>query len=75
MKGENLFELGEGDLGTLLEDLVELLSLLIVRHETDHLEDGVESFSVKLLLVGVTTFELENLTEVLVLDVVHASAP
>ena len=74
MKGEYLFKLSERDLRTLLEDLVELLSLLVVGHEADHLENGVKSVSVKLLFAGIATFELENLSEVLVLDIVHASA-
>ena len=74
MQRENLLELIEGDLGVLLEDLVELLRLLVVGHEADHLEDVVEALAVQLLLVGVATFELEDFTEVLVLHIVHAGA-
>ena len=74
MQRENLLELIEGDLGVLLEDLVELLRLFVIGHEADHFEDGVEAVAVQLLLVSVATFELENFTEVLVLHIVHAGA-
>ena len=74
MKREDLFELSESDFRVLLEDLIEFLSLFVVGHETNHFKDSVESISVKLLFVStITTFKLEDFSEVLILHVVHTS--
>ena len=69
---ENLLELRERDFGGLLENVIKLLGLLVVGDEPNHLENSVETFSVQFLLVGsLYGFKLENLTEVLILNVVH----
>ena len=73
MKREDLFELSESNFRVLLEDLIEFLSLFVVGHETNHFKDSVESISVKLLFVGITTLKLEDFSEVLILYVVHTS--
>ena len=73
MERENLLELSESDLWCFLENVIELLCLLVVRDETNHLKNGIETFPVQLLLVGsFNTLELKDLTEVLVFHIVHA---